>query len=168
MPTQCQILSESEKKTIHKQSIRILEEIGVAFHSPKARQILKKHGARVDDETGITRIPDELVEQALASAPKSFTLGSRVPKKDFRLPSPQPLPRVGAGLSCPTSRNILAGAGRMEASSRARPHSRIPHSAFRITAAPARSPRPAPWRGTAPAIPPRAGAGPARPRCSRS
>jgi len=87
MQVQCQILSESEKQIIHEKSIRILNEIGVLFYSQKARQILKKHGAKVDDETKIVCIPEELVQQALASAPRSFTLGARLPEKDFKLPS---------------------------------------------------------------------------------
>ena len=87
MQVQCQILSESEKQVIHEGSIRILNEIGVLFHSQKARRILKRHGARVDDETKIVCIPEELVKQALASAPRSFTLGARLPEKDFKLPS---------------------------------------------------------------------------------
>jgi trimethylamine--corrinoid protein Co-methyltransferase len=87
MQVQCQILSEDEKQIIHNESLRILEEIGVMFHSQKARQILLKHGAKVDDENRLVYIPEELVKQALASAPKSFTLGARIPEKDFQLPS---------------------------------------------------------------------------------
>ena len=87
MQVQCQILSESEKQVIHEKSIRILLEVGVLFHSQKARQILKRHGAKVDDETGIVRISEELVQQALASTPRSFTLGARLPERDFKLPS---------------------------------------------------------------------------------
>ena len=89
MQVQCQILSESEKQVIHEKSLRILAEIGVLFHSQKARQILKRFGAKVDETTGIVRIPEELVQQALASAPKSFTLGARLPERDFKLPSPR-------------------------------------------------------------------------------
>ena len=87
MQVQCQILSEAEKQIIHKESIRILEGVGVLFHSQKARQILERHGAKVDSETKIVCIPEELVDQALASAPKSFTLGARVPENDFTLPA---------------------------------------------------------------------------------
>ena len=87
MQVQCQILSESEKQIVHEKSIRILREIGVLFHSQKARHILKRHGAKVDEETKIVCIPEELVKQALASAPRSFTLGARLPEKDFELPS---------------------------------------------------------------------------------
>jgi trimethylamine--corrinoid protein Co-methyltransferase len=90
MQLQCQILSEDERRIIHQQSIRILNEVGAAFHSQKARQILKKYGAQVDDETKIARIPKELVDQALASAPNEFTLGGRLPEKDFNLPAMRP------------------------------------------------------------------------------
>jgi len=89
MQVQCQILSEDEKQIVHNESLRILEHIGVLFHSQKARQILKKHGAKVEDESGIVCIPGELVRQALASAPGEFTLGARNPDKDFKLPSKQ-------------------------------------------------------------------------------
>ncbi len=87
MQVQCQILSEDERHLIHQESLRILGEIGVQFHSPKARQILEKNGAQVDRESKIVRIPDELVQQALTTAPKSFKLGARLPEKDFELPS---------------------------------------------------------------------------------
>ena len=66
MQVQFQILSESEKQVIHEKSLRILNEIGVMFHSQKARRILKTHGAKMNDETGITRIPEELVKQVIA------------------------------------------------------------------------------------------------------
>ncbi|MFZ2096534.1 MAG: trimethylamine methyltransferase family protein [Anaerolineales bacterium] len=89
MQVQCQILTETEKQVIHEKSLRILNEIGVMFHSQKARNILKKHGAVVDDANGIVTIPEELVRQALVSAPKSFKLGARLPEKDFQLPSPR-------------------------------------------------------------------------------
>lgn len=57
------------------------------FHSQKARQILKQHGAKVDDGSKIVNILEELVKQALYTAPQSFTLGARATKKDFHLPS---------------------------------------------------------------------------------
>jgi len=89
MQAQYQILSEDEKQLIHKESIRILEQVGAQFHSEKARQILKSHGAKVDNETGIVRIPEELVRQALDYTPGSFTLGARNPEKDVKLPAKQ-------------------------------------------------------------------------------
>lgn len=87
MQTQCQILSEDEKQTIHRESLRILEEIGILFHSRKALRILESNGAKVDWETRIARIRGEMVNQALGTAPKSFTLGARVAENNIEMPS---------------------------------------------------------------------------------
>jgi trimethylamine---corrinoid protein Co-methyltransferase len=87
MQLKSQILSEDEKQLIHGESLRILNEVGAMFHSSKARQILKKNGAKVDDETKIVKISEELVNEAVATAPKEFTLGARLPEKNFKLPA---------------------------------------------------------------------------------
>ncbi|HSR21859.1 MAG TPA: trimethylamine methyltransferase family protein, partial [Anaerolineales bacterium] len=87
MQVQSQVLSQSEREAIHEQSLRILEEIGVQIRSRKARAILKQHGASGDSDSGVIRLPRELVAQALTTAPGSFTLGARVPEHDVPLPS---------------------------------------------------------------------------------
>ena len=87
MSVRCQILTEEDKRKVHAESIRILQEVGVKFLSHKALRILKDNGARVDIDTQIARIPEEMVQQALKTAPKSFVLGSRVRENDFQLPS---------------------------------------------------------------------------------
>jgi len=63
-----QLLSEEEKHLIHQQSLRILAEVGVRVHGEKGLPLLAAAGAQVDFETGIARIPAELVEYALAAA----------------------------------------------------------------------------------------------------
>jgi len=88
MRTHCTFLSDAEKERIHKDSLRILADVGVRFPSAKALTILKAHGARVELSERIARIPREMVEQALKTAPKSFTLGARNKAFDFPLPSP--------------------------------------------------------------------------------
>ena len=88
MRLQCQILSEEERRRVHDQSVRLLQEVGAKFLSDRALKILSDNGARVDRESRIARIPAEMVDQALKTAPKSFTLGGRDPKRDFALPSP--------------------------------------------------------------------------------
>jgi trimethylamine--corrinoid protein Co-methyltransferase len=87
MFTQAQFLSPEEQQVIHDESIRILEEVGAQFHSKKALGILAKNGAKVDHDSGIAKIPPELVNQALQTAPKSFICGARAPERDFALPS---------------------------------------------------------------------------------
>jgi trimethylamine--corrinoid protein Co-methyltransferase len=88
MQLHCQILSESEKERIHRDSVEILETVGICFHSDKAVEILKKNGASVDEANRIVRIPKEMLDQALRTAPKSFVLGARNSEFDFHLPSP--------------------------------------------------------------------------------
>jgi len=88
MRVQCQILSEDERQTIHEESIKILEQVGVKFLSKRALKILTANGARIDQDTGIAKIPAEMVEQALKTAPKSFVLGARDPSRDVVLPRP--------------------------------------------------------------------------------
>ena len=88
MRVQCQILSEDERQKIHEESVKILEQVGAKFLSKRALKILSDNGARIDQDTGIAKIPAEMVEQALKTAPKSFVLGSRDPSKDVVLPRP--------------------------------------------------------------------------------
>lgn len=83
-----QLLSESEKEQIHRESLRILAEAGVRFHSQKALEMLEANGARVDHETRIAYIPEELVLHTLRTSPKSFVLGARNPDHNYSLPSP--------------------------------------------------------------------------------
>lgn len=84
------LLSDNEKERIHDDTLKVLETTGVLFHSQKALKLLESAGARVDYETKIARIPPALVEHALDSAPKNFTLGARNPKFDHPLPSARP------------------------------------------------------------------------------
>jgi trimethylamine--corrinoid protein Co-methyltransferase len=83
-------LSEEEKTRVHQEALRILAEVGVRFHGQRALPLLEKNGARVDRETRIARLPEELVNEALKAAPKSFVLGARNPAHNYQLPSPVP------------------------------------------------------------------------------
>ncbi len=87
MSIQCQILTEEEKQKIHAESIRILAQVGAKFLSDNALKILKNNGAKVDHDTKVAKIPAEMVQQALKTAPQSFVLGARVKENDFQLPS---------------------------------------------------------------------------------
>ena len=88
MRTQSTYLSAPEQERIHRDSLRILSEVGVRFRSARARKLLSGHGARVDHGREFVWIGPEMVEQALKTAPKSFTLGARQAAFDFALPSP--------------------------------------------------------------------------------
>ena len=83
-----EFLSTEEQERVHAESLRILENVGVKFHGQKALPLLEKHGARVDWDARIARLPAELISESLKAAPKSFVLGARNPAHDFPLPSP--------------------------------------------------------------------------------
>lgn len=81
------VLSEDEKVRIHADSLKMLREVGVKFMSDKALDVMDRNGARVDRDSRVAKLPEEMVARALDTAPKSFVLGARNPEFDFALPS---------------------------------------------------------------------------------
>jgi trimethylamine--corrinoid protein Co-methyltransferase len=65
-------LSLAQCEKIHEAALRILEKTGTLFQSQEALDIFKKGGARVDGER--VHISSSMVEWALKTAPKNFTL----------------------------------------------------------------------------------------------
>ncbi len=64
-------------------TLDILEDVGVRFRSAKALAVLAENGARVDPKTRVARFAPELVLDAMAKAPRRFTLGAREPSCDI-------------------------------------------------------------------------------------
>ena len=62
----------------------ILERVGVCFPSERALEIFRAHGAVVGDD-GAVRLSQDLVERALATAPRSFVLAGREERFDLVL-----------------------------------------------------------------------------------
>jgi len=68
-------MGDEEREKIHRATIEVLERIGVDVHDDKSRVLLVKGGAKAD---GIrVRIPEYLVDKALAVTPKQMTLYDR-------------------------------------------------------------------------------------------
>lgn len=65
-------------------TLEILDRVGVCFPSESALRVFRRHGARVDGD-GVVRLAPDLVERALATAPRSFVLGGREPRFDLLL-----------------------------------------------------------------------------------
>jgi trimethylamine--corrinoid protein Co-methyltransferase len=76
-----EILSQDQLMSIHEASFRLLETIGIEFMGSAARRKFREAGASVDDATGVVRIPRELVQRALDTAPARFVLTSRNPAR---------------------------------------------------------------------------------------
>jgi len=77
------ILSDDQIEAIHRQSLRVLEEIGMDILYPEARDILVRAGARVSGER--VRIGRDIVEEALRTPPAEFTFHARNPVRNIRI-----------------------------------------------------------------------------------
>jgi trimethylamine--corrinoid protein Co-methyltransferase len=88
MKFNAQVLSTEEIVRVNEESLRILSEVGVKFFGEKAIPILKKNGAKVNEEGRIARIPPDMVTEALRWTPRNFVLGARNSAYDYPLPSP--------------------------------------------------------------------------------
>jgi len=77
------ILSDDHIETIHRQSLQVLEEIGMDILDAEARDILAGAGARVTGER--VRIGREIVEHALTTPPAEFTIHARNPAFDIKI-----------------------------------------------------------------------------------
>ena len=69
-------LSKEECQKLHGASLQILERTGVRMHHQPAVDLLKKAGASVTEGNRV-RIPGNLVEQALKTAPGEVILHNR-------------------------------------------------------------------------------------------
>ena len=69
------ILNEDQLSAIHTATLAVLEKTGVTITHPQAIEILKGAGCSVEGHR--VRIPAELVEKAISTAPKRVTLGNR-------------------------------------------------------------------------------------------
>lgn len=80
-----ELLSAADVEQIHEATLDVLEHVGVRFHSQRALDVLAEHGAAVDRASTVARIPAALVDRALATLPRSFTLGGRTSAYDLPL-----------------------------------------------------------------------------------
>ncbi|MEG0999275.1 MAG: trimethylamine methyltransferase family protein [Clostridiales bacterium] len=83
MKPRYQILTQTDIEKIHETSLRIMENVGVVFSYEPARELLAKHGAKVEGHTVF--FPATMVEEKLKSVPSSFRLCGRNPEKDVEI-----------------------------------------------------------------------------------
>lgn len=79
------ILSSKDVEHIHRATIEIIERVGVRFPSKKALDIWEAHGAKVDRDTKIVKVPGNVIEEALKQAPSVYSLAARHPTQDLTL-----------------------------------------------------------------------------------
>lgn len=74
-------ITDNQVEQIHEASLKILKDLGLISFNQKAAEIFREHGAQVEKTGGDNcwqiKIPEKLVTEALASAPKTVKLGAR-------------------------------------------------------------------------------------------
>jgi trimethylamine--corrinoid protein Co-methyltransferase len=79
------LLSDEERAVLHGQTLIVLEEVGVAFNTPMAMEVLEGTEAILDRDRLTARLPRELVMRCLETAPRKLLLAARDPANDVWL-----------------------------------------------------------------------------------
>jgi len=80
-------LTKEEEDEVHLESLKILEQVGIKVTSQSVLSMFKDHGAAVDANAQIVRIPESLVKEGLSKAPKEFKMCARDRAHDLPLPA---------------------------------------------------------------------------------
>jgi trimethylamine---corrinoid protein Co-methyltransferase len=72
---QFRVLSDAQCRELYLASLECLERVGVQVNNAEARELLVKAGASVDGV--IVRIPRQIIKDAIAVTPRSFTVWGR-------------------------------------------------------------------------------------------
>ena len=83
-------LTGEQEEKVHLTSLRILGEVGIKVTSESVLAMLNEHGATVDEKSGVVKIPESLVDEAISRAPKEISMCGRDPRHDLRLPASHP------------------------------------------------------------------------------
>ncbi|MES0825864.1 trimethylamine methyltransferase family protein [Ruegeria sp. SCP11] len=82
---------------MHETALRTLQELGVKVLLPEARRIFEKAGARVEEDNEMVFIGRDMVEAAVAAAPKSINCRAGARRRDFALELGSLVFQPGAG-----------------------------------------------------------------------
>ncbi len=80
-----EILSPAAIRRIHEATLEVIATVGVRFPSEHALDLWAAHGATVDRETSVVRVPGQVIEAALRTAPPVYALAARNPAQDLPL-----------------------------------------------------------------------------------
>jgi len=82
---QLSLLGEKQIEQVHRETLRVLEQVGILTDSEKILEIFDGAGALIDGKKKRIKIPAKLVEEALGKAPSTVILRGRDSKKDIFL-----------------------------------------------------------------------------------
>ena len=78
-------LTDDEMGDIHQATLEVLAKTGVFIEADEALEVFDGAGAEIDRRHKIVKIPPQLVEDAIQSAPSTILLAGRDPKHDKEL-----------------------------------------------------------------------------------
>ncbi|WP_371372847.1 trimethylamine methyltransferase family protein [Sporomusa aerivorans] len=82
------ILTANELEFLKEKVETLLSAKGVKIDHPQAMEALRNGGAEVDTATGLVKFPKTVIDKALQSVPKTFTLAAPDPQYDLTFPHP--------------------------------------------------------------------------------
>ena len=80
-----EVLSAEQVERILDTAYRVLEELGLEIRSAAAREVYRRAGAWVDDESGLVRLGRDLIDAQLKTAPSTFVLHARNPDRHLQV-----------------------------------------------------------------------------------
>jgi trimethylamine--corrinoid protein Co-methyltransferase len=93
---QLKVLSKKQCEEIYQATLACLERVGVLVNYQEARTLLAAAGARVIEDR--VYIPAQIIEEAIAATPRSFSLWGREEGREIHIPADQPY--YGPGPTC--------------------------------------------------------------------
>jgi trimethylamine---corrinoid protein Co-methyltransferase len=79
------ILTDEQLGQLKSATLEILQNVGVHCPSEKALRIFADHGALVDFDSQIVKLPSNAILSAMSHAPRYYTMGARSATHDLRL-----------------------------------------------------------------------------------
>ena len=80
-----EVLSAEQLAEIKAATLHVLETVGIHFPSERALAVFAEHGAIIDLENQIVRLPPDLVLEAMSHAPRTYTLAGRADGTELTL-----------------------------------------------------------------------------------
>lgn len=99
------LLSDDQIEALLQAAFEILEKVGVKLLHAEARQLLESSGASVDGE--IVKVPEFIVRQCLATAPKGWTLYDRNGNRALEVEGRNSF--YGTSTASPNTKDALTG-----------------------------------------------------------
>ena len=82
---QLKVLSEDDIRRVHVAVLEVLNEVGVRVEYRPALEVFADHGCRVDFDRRMVKIPEQVLNEALSTAPTSFALCGKTPEFDIEV-----------------------------------------------------------------------------------